>query len=153
MPNPIYSLVFVFAVQNIPKFKWNKNCFPHTQKCHYFLGTNRTTCWRLHVSRCSCWDESASVSDSQSPGPSINVILPLRFVMACVMALCTCFFLAMQVKKQRMSHKIKPLTENVTVSQKYRGSLHTLNNSPRCVNLLKCCTFFVNLAHTSERRR
>lgn len=74
-------------------FKWNKICFPDTQKCHYFCGTNRTTCWHLHVTRWSRWDGFCSVSDSQSPGPSISVIFPLRFVMACIMTLFTHFFL------------------------------------------------------------
>lgn len=56
----------------------------------------------------------------------------------------------MQVREKRMTQNTKPLSEKGTVTQKDRGSLYTLNKMPRCINLLKRRTVFVNLVQRSK---
>lgn len=86
------------------------------------------------MSRCSCWDESASISDPQHPGPSTYAFLSQKWV---------------RLKVKEDGPQIKPSTQSVALIQKYRTSLYTLNAKPRCVILSKCCNFFINLVLTS----
>lgn len=130
----VFTAVCLCSARNFT-LKWNKICFPDIQKCHYCVDTNRTTCWCLRVSRWSCCDESASVSDSHSPGPSINVIFALRFVMAYIMTLFPFDDADRRKKKQMkkkntkgMTQEITPLSENVMVSQKHRESLYAVSD-------------------------
>lgn len=130
-------------MQEYLAFKWNKICFPNTQKFNYILGTNWTERWRLSASRWSCWDDSVSVSELQSSGPSINVIF---------------FYFTFRLlpfddagkRKENDSEHQTIIGKKGTVTQKDRGSLYTLNKMPRCINLLKRRTVFVNLVQRSK---
>lgn len=62
------------------------------------------------MSRCSCWDESASISDPQHPGPSTYAFLSQKWV---------------RLKVKEDGPQIKPSTRSVALIQKYRTSIHS----------------------------
>lgn len=95
-----FILDWLIFEQNTWTFKWNRMCYIDIKKQHYFPGSNRTTCWQPHASKRNLRGKFASVSHSQFPALSINVIFPLRFVMVCaITALSPCSSMTAELRE------------------------------------------------------